>query len=126
MLKAYSVYDSEVGYTQGMNLIAGMLLLYMNEEEAFWVMVELLKHMKIQGMYMKGLPLLHQYYFQFEVFVKEKLPALGKHFEEQMITPWMYATSWFMTILSIDLALKLVVRIWDIFLYNVSAQILLG
>ena len=82
VLKVYSVYDREVGYTQGINLIAGMLLLYMNEEEAFWVMVALLKRMEIQGMYMEGLPLLHQYYFQFEVLVKEKLPALGKNFEE--------------------------------------------
>ncbi|KAJ0977620.1 hypothetical protein J5N97_013094 [Dioscorea zingiberensis] len=35
VLKAYSVYDRDVGYVQGMGFIAGLLLLYMSEEDAF-------------------------------------------------------------------------------------------
>jgi hypothetical protein len=118
VLKAYSIYDTEVGYTQGMNFIAAMPLLYMNEEEAFWVMVALLKCMQIRGVYLEGLPLLHQYFFQFEMLVREQLPELAKHFEEQMIMPAMYASSWFMTVFSADLPFPLAVRIWDVFLYE--------
>jgi hypothetical protein len=39
VLRAYSYYDPEVGYCQGMNFIAGMFLTVMNEEEAFWLLV---------------------------------------------------------------------------------------
>jgi hypothetical protein len=39
VLRAYSYYDPEVGYCQGMNFIAGMFLTQMNEEEAFWLLV---------------------------------------------------------------------------------------
>jgi hypothetical protein len=39
ILRAYSLYDKEVGYCQGMNFICGMLLTFMSEEEAFWLMV---------------------------------------------------------------------------------------
>jgi hypothetical protein len=39
VLRAYSYYDREVGYCQGMNFIAGMFLTLMSEEEAFWVLV---------------------------------------------------------------------------------------
>ena len=39
VLKAYSVYDREIGYCQGMNFIAGMFLTLMPEEEAFWLLV---------------------------------------------------------------------------------------
>lgn len=39
LLRAYSIYDGEVGYCQGMNFIAGMLLTFMSEEESFWLMV---------------------------------------------------------------------------------------
>jgi hypothetical protein len=46
VLKAYLVYDTEVGYTHGMNFIARMLMLYMNEEETFSVMVSFLKGCK--------------------------------------------------------------------------------
>jgi Rab-GTPase-TBC domain len=39
VLRAYSYYDPEVGYCQGMNFIAGMFLTVMSEEEAFWMLV---------------------------------------------------------------------------------------
>ena len=39
VLKAYSVYDREIGYCQGMNFIAGMFLTLMPEEESFWLLV---------------------------------------------------------------------------------------
>jgi hypothetical protein len=39
VLKAYSVYDREIGYCQGMNFIAGMFLTLMPEEESFWMLV---------------------------------------------------------------------------------------
>ncbi|KAL0375869.1 UNVERIFIED_CONTAM: EVI5-like protein [Sesamum calycinum] len=55
VLKAYSVYDREVGYVQGMGFVAGLLLLYMSEEDAFWLLVALLKgavHAPMEGLYM--------------------------------------------------------------------------
>jgi hypothetical protein len=39
VLRAYSLYDREVGYCQGMNFIAGMFLTFVSEEEAFWLLV---------------------------------------------------------------------------------------
>lgn len=39
VLRAYSVYDRDVGYCQGMNFIAGMFLTFMTEEESFWLLV---------------------------------------------------------------------------------------
>lgn len=39
VLRAYSVHDRDVGYCQGMNFIAGMFLTFMNEEQAFWLLV---------------------------------------------------------------------------------------
>ncbi|PKU86291.1 hypothetical protein MA16_Dca002122 [Dendrobium catenatum] len=95
VLKAYSVYDRDVGYVQGMGFLAGLLLLYMSEEDAFWLLVALLKgavHAPMEGLYQVGLPLVQQYLFQFEQLVKEHLPKLGQHFSEEMINPSMYAS----------------------------------
>lgn len=39
LLKAYSIYDREIGYCQGMNFIAAMFLTLMTEEQAFWMLV---------------------------------------------------------------------------------------
>lgn len=39
ILSAFSVYSPNIGYCQSLNYIAGFLLLFMNEEEAFWTFV---------------------------------------------------------------------------------------
>lgn len=121
VLKAYSVYDRDVGYVQGMGFLAGLLLLYMSEEDAFWLMVALLKgavHAPMEGLYQVGLPLVQQYLFQFDHLVKEHLPKLGEHFTKEMINPSMYASQWFITVFSYSFPFHLALRIWDVFLFE--------
>ncbi|KAJ0099169.1 hypothetical protein Patl1_21552 [Pistacia atlantica] len=121
VLKAYSVYDRDVGYVQGMGFLAGLLLLYMSEEDAFWLMVALLKgavHAPMEGLYQVGLPLVQQYLFQFDHLVREHLPKLGEHFTKEMINPSMYASQWFITVFSYSFPFHLALRIWDVFLFE--------
>ena len=44
-LQAIVVYNKERGYWQGMNFLAGYLLLLFSEERAFWMLVALLDDM---------------------------------------------------------------------------------
>ena len=44
VLKAYSMYDKEIGYCQGMNFISATFLTVMPEEEAFWMLVGTYNH----------------------------------------------------------------------------------
>lgn len=47
-------------WLQGMGFVAGLLLLYMSEEDAFWLLVALLKgavHTPMEGMYLVSLDL---------------------------------------------------------------------
>eukprot|EP00271_Cylindrocystis_brebissonii_P002338 TRINITY_DN12888_c0_g1_i1.p1 TRINITY_DN12888_c0_g1~~TRINITY_DN12888_c0_g1_i1.p1 ORF type:complete len:737 (+),score=109.50 TRINITY_DN12888_c0_g1_i1:307-2517(+) len=121
VLKAYSVYDKEVGYVQGMGFLAGLLLLYMGEEDAFWLLVALLKgavHDPMEGLYLTGLPLVQQYLWQFSALVKEQMPRLGNHLEEEMVNPSMYASQWFITVFSYSFPFSTALRIWDVFLFE--------
>ncbi|KAJ1268399.1 hypothetical protein BS78_07G132000 [Paspalum vaginatum] len=121
ILKAYSVYDRDVGYVQGMGFLAGLLLLYMSEEDAFWLLVALLKgavHAPMEGLYQTGLPLVQQYISQFEKLVMEHMPKLGQHFVEEMINPSMYASQWFITVFLYSFPFHLTLRVWDVFLYE--------
>lgn len=47
VLVAYSMYNSEVGYCQGMSTLAGMLLMHLDEEETFWALNILLADKKV-------------------------------------------------------------------------------
>ncbi|XP_038312031.1 uncharacterized protein LOC102156346 isoform X3 [Canis lupus familiaris] len=42
VLAAYSVYDTEVGYCQGMREITAILLMFLPEEDAFWALAQLM------------------------------------------------------------------------------------
>ena len=70
----------QVGYVQGMGFIAGLLLLYMSEEDAFWTLVALLKGARnepFEGMFADGLPLLQLSMSQ--VHPSERLLAMWVH-----------------------------------------------
>jgi hypothetical protein len=50
VLHAYSAVDPEVGYSQGMNFLAAMLLLNIpDEEDAFWCLVSIMMPSKGQS-----------------------------------------------------------------------------
>ncbi|RCV31029.1 hypothetical protein SETIT_6G143500v2 [Setaria italica] len=106
ILKAYSVYGRDVGYVQGMGFLAGLLLLYINEDaftcqwKACWFAT------------------FAQYLSQFEKLVMEHMPKLGQHFVEEMITPSMYARQWFITVFAYSFLFHLTLRVWDVFLYE--------
>lgn len=46
VLGAYSVYNLEIGYCQGMSQIAALLLMYLDEEDAFWALSVLVSDRK--------------------------------------------------------------------------------
>lgn len=57
ILRAYSVYDKEVGYVQGVNLLAGVLLYHIgNPPQAFWALVDLMEDKELRSLYLPGFP----------------------------------------------------------------------
>ena len=55
ILIAYSIYDHEVGYVQGMNVVAAVLLYHVKEEDkSFWTLVELMDEQELRMIYLAG------------------------------------------------------------------------
>ncbi|CAO3691715.1 unnamed protein product [Umbelopsis ramanniana] len=116
VVKAYSLYDTDVGYCQGLAFIVGPLLLNMPEEEAFCVLVRLMKHYNLRGNFTPQMDAINQRLYQFEGLLKEHIPHLHRHMEAQGIRASMYATQWFMTLFAYKFPFNLVYRIYDIVL----------
>ncbi len=56
VLRAYAVYDTEVGYCQGMNFLAALLLTWMpNEATAFGGLVVLMQQRMLRDLYKSDL-----------------------------------------------------------------------
>ncbi|KAF0687928.1 Aste57867_20420 [Aphanomyces stellatus] len=120
VLKAYSVYDPNVGYCQGMGFISALFLSYMPEEQTFWHLVACLNQKKygMADIYRPGMPRAAEIMSIFEQCTKTYLPKLTEHMDAEGLHPTMYATQWFITLYSYSFPFEFVTRVWDIFLHE--------
>jgi hypothetical protein len=97
-LYLFSVYNTEIGYTQGMNQIVAFLLFYLPEEEAFWAFSQLMTGSRwlMHGFFCPGFPKLFRFQAQFEKIMKKMLPKLYKHFLTCQVQTDLYTIRWFM------------------------------
>lgn len=79
VLKAYSSMDPHIGYCQGMSFICGVLLFYLNEEDAFWMFVQLNKTYMLGDLFTPGLPLLQNLVYKLDRLTQILLPELFLH-----------------------------------------------
>jgi len=107
------LYDTEVGYCQGLAFIGAALLLNMPDEEAFCVLVRLMYSYGSRDMYLPEMPGLQLRLFQFDRLVEELLPVLHVHFLRQGVKSSMFCSQWFLTMFSYRFPLDLVFRIFD-------------
>jgi len=116
VLNAYASYNPDLGYCQGMNFVAGLLLLVsnFNEEESFGVFVCLMDHLGLAGFYGDKLPLFRRYIRACDMLVKETVPDLREHFKKENVNAPVYLHQWFLTLFINCFPLSMVTIIWDV------------
>ncbi|NXV30367.1 US6NL protein, partial [Rissa tridactyla] len=108
VLAAYSIYNTEVGYCQGMSQITALLLMYMNEEDAFWALVKLLSGPKHA---MHGMEFHRKAFLDFCIF-----NLLWFLQDSQDMSTSFYTTKWFFQCFLDRTPFTLSLRIWDIYI----------
>ncbi|XP_018409221.1 PREDICTED: USP6 N-terminal-like protein [Nanorana parkeri] len=118
VLAAYSLYNTEVGYCQGMSQITALLLMYMNEEDAFWALVRLFSDSRhaMHGFFVPGFPKLLRFQEHHDKIMKKCLPKLKQHFETQELYTSLYTMKWFFQCFLDRAPFTLNLRIWDIYI----------
>jgi len=97
--QAYAYIHPQISYVQGMNFIAGLLLLISDSpEDVFFMFVQVMIKYSASLLFHPGLPLLKLYTFQFRRLLEIMLPEVHSHFYTQCITPELYITKWFLTL----------------------------
>ncbi|CAD6185269.1 unnamed protein product [Caenorhabditis auriculariae] len=114
--KAYSLYDEEVSYCQGLSFLAASLLLHMPEEQAFCTLVKIMFDYGLRDLFKLGFDCLHLRFYQLTSLLKDYLPDLHAHLEQIGIETHMYASQWFLTLFTAKFPLQMVFFILDLFL----------
>ncbi|NXJ31008.1 US6NL protein, partial [Dicrurus megarhynchus] len=118
VLSAYSVYNTEVSYCQGMSQIAAILLMYLNEEDAFWALAQLLTNQRhaMHGFFIPGFPKLQRFQAHHEQILNKMFPKLKKHMDKEQMTTGIYTTKWFLQCFIDRTPFTLTLRLWDIYI----------
>ncbi|KAM4852392.1 TBC1 domain family member 12 isoform 1-T1 [Thomomys bottae] len=115
ILGAYTCYRPDVGYVQGMSFIAAVLILNLEEADAFIAFANLLNKPCQLAFFRVDHTMMLKYFATFEVFFEENLSKLFLHFKSYSLTPDIYLIDWIFTLYSKSLPLDLACRVWDVF-----------
>ena len=110
--------NPEVGYCQSMNFVAGVLLLYMEEEDAFWSFAGIVEDILPENYYSEKLLGCRVDQQVFSSCISWKLPDIAKVLEntETILEP--VTCSWFMTCFANILPHRVLFRLWDCLLWE--------
>ncbi|KAI0700129.1 TBC-domain-containing protein [Cerioporus squamosus] len=130
VLQAYSFKNPETGYCQAMNILAAAILIYMSEEQAFWLL-EVICDRLLPGYYSPSMhgTLLDQRVF--ESLVHRCLPIIYDHCQEVDVQLSVASLPWFLSLFINSMPMVFAFRIIDCFfcmgprvLFQVGAAIL--
>lgn len=114
VLQAYSHRNPEVGYCQAMNILAAAILIYMSEEQAFWLL-EVLCDRLLPGYYS---PTMHGTLLDqrvFESLVTRCLPMISDHFQAVDVQLSVASLPWFLSLYINSMPMVFAFRIADCF-----------
>lgn len=122
VLRAYAVLDGEVAYVQGMNFLAGMLLLHCNhdragpndEADAFVLLWRLLhgRRFGLRSLFLPGLPGVKVANRQVEILMEARLPDVAAHLRRVGFS-FNFVMEWYFTLFTYALPVPVAAKLWD-------------
>ncbi|RHZ52356.1 hypothetical protein CDV55_102571 [Aspergillus turcosus] len=133
VLYAFSLHNPKVGYTQSLNFITGMLLLFLPEEKAFW-MLHIMTSVYLPGTHEISLEGANIDLWILMVLLKESLPHIYNKIagntgrsktpaltvDSRLPDITLGLTNWLMSLFIGSLPLETTLRVWDVFFFEGS------
>jgi len=113
VLKAYGSYRPEIGYCQGINYLAGLLILITKDaEKSFWLLTCLIDDI-LPCFYDSTMAHTLTELDVLSHLISEKLPEVSERMRNEY-KPWMIISSkWFICLFIDILPIETVLRVWD-------------
>ena len=125
VLLAYANYDTQIGYVQGLNYIAAMLLMHIQEEEnVFWCLVSILHGKGWRTIYTPEMPKLMHLIDIVEQKLKEDWPNVAEHLERENFTVGAAFSPLFITLYIYQIEHQHAMRIFEYFILDGEESLL--
>ncbi|XP_049640313.1 TBC1 domain family member 2A [Suncus etruscus] len=119
VLLAFSWQNPTIGYCQGLNRLAAIALLVLEEEEsAFWCLVAIVETILPADYYSKTLTASQVDQRVLQDLLSEKLPKLTAHLVQHRVDLSVITFNWFLVVFADSLISDILLRVWDAFLYE--------
>ncbi|PRP84076.1 ankyrin repeat-containing protein [Planoprotostelium fungivorum] len=120
VLKALSIHNKEVGYCQGMGFVCGLLLMYMSEEDSFWVLTQLEVEYEMGHLWRNPAEGARRMAFMLALLLESQSNRIYQHVAQMKIELDlnMVTMAWLLPGWLTSLPFSLTLRIWDIFLFE--------
>jgi len=134
LLKAYANFDPELGYTQGMNTVAAVILMVMSgygadqrtwkrkihsrtcERNAFWILVYIMIERQYRRCFIDNYPRLMETLEIFDKTLKDQIPQIVQHMKTYDVSIQAVFMHQFMTVAGQDSPHEFSIRMMDLFL----------
>ncbi|XP_060589227.1 TBC1 domain family member 2B-like [Ruditapes philippinarum] len=120
ILLAFSEHNRLIGYCQGLNRLAAIALLFLNEEDAFWCLVAIVDYILPAEYFSSTLMAAQADQRVLKDLVQHKLPAVHSKLESNQVDLSLFTFNWFLTVFVDNVPTEMFLRIWDTFLYEGS------
>ena len=125
VLKAVAIFDKDVGYCQGMNILVANMLLVSdgNELNTFNVIKYIfsLKGLRIREFFVSGFPRLNMYLYIIKEILKDQKKVIYDKINELQVPDEIWIFKWMQSLFALVLPLEVIVRIWDcIFAFGIE------
>ncbi|XP_016001773.2 TBC1 domain family member 2A isoform X2 [Rousettus aegyptiacus] len=119
VLLAFSWQNPSIGYCQGLNRLAAIALLVLDEEEsAFWCLVAIVETIMPADYYSKTLTASQADQRVLQDLLSEKLPRLMAHVGQHRVDLSFITFNWFLVVFADSLISNILLQVWDAFLYE--------
>uniref|UniRef100_A0A7S4QG78 Rab-GAP TBC domain-containing protein n=1 Tax=Alexandrium monilatum TaxID=311494 RepID=A0A7S4QG78_9DINO len=114
VLRAFASHSPRVQYCQGLNFIAALLLvIFHDEERAFWAMVCAVESLGVEGYYTEGMALLRADMCVLTSVLEQKCPKVAHVFKEEGVDLTAICSEWYITWFARCLPGSTILRVWD-------------
>ena len=120
ILKAFANSNPKIGYCQGLNYIAGLILLVTKDEDASFWLLKVMCEKILPEYYTASMPGLLTDVKVLAELSRQEMPALATHIDKMQM-PWaLFCSKWLICIYAEVLPTETVLRIWDTIFYEGS------